>query len=72
LRADGVIEFGDTDGPVFTAAEGRWTVPDGTNDYSMTITRTFQAGKPEGGDMGEFSFDRKKILDSENSRIIHC
>jgi len=59
LRADGVIEFGDTDGPVFTDAIGRWAVPEGTNTYGMIIKRTFQAGASDGTDMGEFSFERK-------------
>lgn len=34
LRADGVIEFGDTDGPKYLAAAGTWSVPQGTNDYN--------------------------------------
>ena len=34
LRADGVVEFGDTDGPQFIAAAGTWSVPLGTNDYN--------------------------------------
>jgi len=55
LRADGGIEFGDTDGPRPASIEGSWSVPDGTNDYSMTITRTFGAGNDH-TDVGEFAF----------------
>jgi len=58
LRADGVIEFGDTDGPQPNHSEGRWTVPDGTNDYSMEIKRRFGAGQSN-TDVGEFDFVRK-------------
>ena len=56
--ADGDIEFGDTDGPVFTSAVGRWEVPHGTNDYTMYITRTYSAGQDK-TDMGSFSFESK-------------
>jgi hypothetical protein len=60
LKPDGVIEFGDTDGPQPIASEGHWLVPDGTNDYSMTIKRSFEAGKGN-SDIGEFNYDRKYI-----------
>jgi hypothetical protein len=39
LRADGVIEFGDTDGPKYLAAAGTWSVPAGTNDYNSKCFR---------------------------------
>jgi len=58
LAADGNIEFGDTDGPVYTKAEGYWEVAPGTNDYSMFITRTYKTGN-DNTDMGEFSFESK-------------
>lgn len=38
LRADGVIEFGDTDGPQFITAAGTWSVPPGTDDYNSEYT----------------------------------
>jgi hypothetical protein len=57
LRADGVIEFGDTDGPKPVAVKGHWYLPNETNEYYMTIQRTFSAGK-SGTDVGDFHFDR--------------
>ena len=50
LRGDGGVEFGDTDGPQYDAAAGSWSVPYGTNDFSMTIKRTFTSGR-KGTDM---------------------
>ena len=34
LREDGVVDFGETDGPKYIAAAGTWSVPAGTNDYN--------------------------------------
>lgn len=34
LRDDGVVDFGDTDGPRWLAAAGTWSVPPGTDDYN--------------------------------------
>jgi len=34
LRGDGVVEFGETDGPKYLVAAGTWSVPYGTNDYN--------------------------------------
>jgi len=58
LAADGNIEFGDTDGPLPTSSVGKWEVPDGTNDYTMYITRSFNTGQ-DNTDMGSFSFESK-------------
>jgi hypothetical protein len=40
-------------------AEGSWSVPEGTDGYSMTIQRTYSTGK-QGTDVGEFNFDLTK------------
>jgi len=68
LRADGVIEFGDTDGPKYMAAAGSWSVPPGTNDYNMVITRVFSAGS-ESSDMGEFTFELTKFYKGDMTKV---
>jgi hypothetical protein len=55
LNADRSIRFGETDGPLPTLVTGTWHVAPATDDFSMTISRTFGSGR-EGTDMGEFSF----------------
>ena len=37
LRADGVVEFGSTDGPMPLASVGTWSVPAGTDDYNSKL-----------------------------------
>jgi hypothetical protein len=39
LKSDGVIEFGETDGPIYLAAAGTWSVPPGTDDYNSKSQR---------------------------------
>ena len=56
LTAEGTVEFGETDGPLWSSAEGRWHVEPGTDDFTMTIIRKFNAGDSH-TDMGEFSYD---------------
>lgn len=68
LRADGVVEFGDTDGPKYLAAAGTWSVPPGTNDYNMVITRVFSAGREE-SDMGEFTFEITKTYRGDMTKV---
>ena len=56
LKADRVIEFGETDGPLAKEQDGTWEVAPGTDTFAMTIRRKFAAGN-EGSDMGEFDFE---------------
>ena len=56
LTAEGTVEFGETDGPLWSAAEGRWHVEPGTDDFSMVIFRKFNTGSSR-TDMGEFSYE---------------
>ncbi|KAL7564732.1 hypothetical protein ACA910_010143 [Epithemia clementina (nom. ined.)] len=64
LKADGTVLIGDTDGPLWLSAEGTWHVPAGTDDFTMTIRKTFGTGS-KAQDMGECSFqvERKYIGD---------
>ena len=56
LTDNGLIEFGETDGPLWSEAEGRWHVEPGTDDFSMIIFRKFNTGSSN-TDMGEFSYE---------------
>jgi len=56
LLEDGRIEFGATDGPVWSEASGHWEVIPGTDDFRMDIRRKYNTGQ-KGSDMGEFSFE---------------
>ena len=56
LTAEGNVEFGETDGPLWSDAEGRWHVEPGTDDFTMTIIRRFNTGASN-TDMGEFSYE---------------
>jgi hypothetical protein len=55
LKEDGSIEIGDTDGPKWDSARGTWKVKPGTDEFSMTISKTFGAGA-KGKDVGEFAY----------------
>eukprot|EP00429_Kryptoperidinium_foliaceum_P066065 CAMPEP_0176061244 /NCGR_PEP_ID=MMETSP0120_2-20121206/30534_1 /TAXON_ID=160619 /ORGANISM="Kryptoperidinium foliaceum, Strain CCMP 1326" /LENGTH=171 /DNA_ID=CAMNT_0017394801 /DNA_START=127 /DNA_END=642 /DNA_ORIENTATION=+ len=68
LRADGVVEFGETDGPQFLAAAGTWSVPDGTDDFNMVVTRVFSAGQDD-SDMGEFNFELSKTYRGDMTMV---
>jgi len=65
LTADGGVEFGDTDGPIFTSAVGNWEVAPETNDFSMYITRSYKTGN-DNTDVGEFSFESKYYLHKDS------
>ena len=60
LNADGNVEFGDTDGPIFNQAVGSWEVAPGTNDFTMHISRSFTTGN-DNTDMGSFDFESKCV-----------
>ena len=68
LTADGVVEFGETDGPVWTSAVGSWSVAPGTDDFVMPIVRTYKTGQSN-TDMGEFSFDIGRIYRGEMTNV---
>ena len=60
LKEDRSIEFGQTDGPIWDDITGSWEVAPGTNDFKMSITKTYSTGQ-ENTDMGEFSFEGTKF-----------
>ena len=68
LKADRTIEFGETDGPLWAAAVGTWDVKPNTNDYSMTITRTFETGS-KGREMGEVAYDLVRRFEGDMSMV---
>ena len=68
MKADRTIEFGETDGPLWAAAVGTWDVKPNTNDYSMTITRTFETGS-KGREMGEFAYDLVRRFEGDMSMV---
>jgi hypothetical protein len=68
LTVDGTVEFGETDGPVWTAAVGQWSVQPGTDDFTMVVTRTFSTGRSK-TDMGEFSYDIARTYVGEMTKV---
>jgi hypothetical protein len=55
LKAGGEVVVGQTDGPAYLTAGGRWDVPANSNGFRMVVTRTYKAGT-KGRDMGEFDY----------------
>ena len=62
LKEDGTVDIGETDGPLFTKATGKWEIKE--NAFAMTITKTFTTGN-EKNDMGEFSFDVERVFEGD-------
>ena len=54
LKENGVVELGDTDGPLYTIAKGSWEMIN--NQFAMSITKTYQTGN-ENKDVGVFTFE---------------
>jgi len=54
LKENGDVEMGDTDGPLYTIATGKWEMIN--NQFAMSITKTYQTGN-ENKDVGVFTFD---------------
>uniref|UniRef100_A0A6V2Q6H0 Jacalin-type lectin domain-containing protein n=2 Tax=Ditylum brightwellii TaxID=49249 RepID=A0A6V2Q6H0_9STRA len=71
LNNDRTITFGSTDGPIYDSASGQWSVPAGTNDFSMTIRRRYSTGA-KNTDMGEFRFDVVREYTGEMTRVGEC
>ena len=68
LTQDGRIEFGETDGPVWSDAEGYWQVEPGTDNFRMSIVRKFNSGN-KNTDMGEFSYDIARYYAGEMTKV---
>jgi len=62
LKEDGMVDIGETDGPLFSKAVGSWEIQE--NSFAMTITKTFSSGN-ERNDMGEFTFDVERVFEGE-------
>jgi hypothetical protein len=71
LNTDRSIRFGETDGPLPTEVKGSWQVTPATDDFSMTISRTFGSGR-EGTDMGEFAFTIVRNYVGEMTMVGEC
>ena len=68
LNANRTIDFGESDGPLWIAATGTWSVAPGTNDFGMEISRTFETGS-SGRQMGEFTYDLVRRYEGELSMV---
>lgn len=68
LKEDGTVLVGDTDGPLWTDAKGEWMIAPGTNDFVMTITRTFGAGQ-ENSPMGEFEYQLERTFQGDMTEV---
>jgi WW domain len=64
LKEDGTVLLGDTDGPLWESATGYWQVKPGTDDFSMSICKSFRTGS-ENRDMGEFEFQVTRTFEGE-------
>lgn len=62
LKEDGTVDVGETDGPLFTKAVGKWEIKE--NAFAMSITKTFSTGN-EKNDMGEFTFDVERVFEGD-------
>lgn len=71
LSDNGLIEFGETDGPLWSEAEGRWHVEPGTDDFSMIIFRRFNTGSSS-TDMGEFSYEIGRTYTGTMTKVGEC
>jgi hypothetical protein len=68
LKEDGTVLIGDTDGPLWTSAVGEWAIASGTNDFVMTITKTYGAGQ-DNSDMGEFEYELERTFQGEMTEV---
>ena len=68
LLEDGGVEFGETDGPLWTAAVGQWQVIPGTDNFKMDIVRKFSTGT-KGRDMGEFDYEIVRSFVGEMTEV---
>ena len=68
LKTDRTVEFGDTDGPRWTAAVGHWQVTPNTNDFTMEVTRSYHTGQ-DNSDMGEFAYEVKRVFRGEMTNV---
>ena len=64
LKADRTIEFGETDGPLWTAASGTWHVAPDTNEFTMWLSRSYTTGSSS-RQMGEFSYTLERRFSGE-------
>jgi hypothetical protein len=70
LNDDSTISVSVTDGPIFKAASGTWTMMD-ENEFEMTLSRTYQAGK-EKSDMGDFEYTVERTFLGQITHIGAC
>jgi hypothetical protein len=49
---------------LWTSAVGEWAIAPGTNDFVMSITKTFDAGQ-DNSDMGEFQYELERTFQGE-------
>jgi WW domain len=68
LKEDGTVLLGDTDGPLWESATGYWQVRPGTDDFSMSISKTFKTGD-ENRDMGEFEFQVTRTFQGDMAMV---
>jgi hypothetical protein len=68
LMEDGAVLLGDTDGPLWESATGYWQVRPGSDDFSMSICKTFKTGD-ENRDMGEFEFQVTRIFEGDMTMV---
>lgn len=73
LKEDKTVTVGESDGPLPLEASGSWEQKD-DGSFTMTITRTFKAGKEAGKptDMGEFAFTVERVFTGEISAVGAC
>lgn len=68
LKADRTVAFGQTDGPRYSAADGKWDIHPVTNELTMVVRRRFDAGQPN-TDVGEFDYHLERKFSGEMTNI---
>jgi hypothetical protein len=71
LNTDRTITFGESNGPLAASAVGEWQVTPGTNDFTMTIMRSFNSGQSN-TDMGEFDFKVARTYVGDMTMVGAC
>ena len=70
LKEDKTVTVGESDGPLPLRASGSWDQR-GDGSFTMTITRTFEAGKEKTmpTDIGEFTFTVERLFSGDISAV---
>ncbi len=71
LNADKTVWLGESDGPLCKSAGGTWNFDPNDETFTMSLSRTFETGKPASTftDVGEFRFSVNRELIGQVSLV---